>query len=452
MAALFVFLCAFPAARETYAAKKTKTSRKAYAVGKAEQGVLMSDVNEYSLTLEQPVPPEGTEAGISEHSDVPDQDDRPVPAFRTVQLIAMTAAEIEWKEVPGASSYRLYCRENTGSYILLKETKKCRVVHRNLKRGAAYYYRIRAVWPSVMGECAGEMSDAQRVVTLSDKELSPVFKTTTSSISLSWKAVTGAEGYFVSRLTSDGYKRIADLKEPGITVTDLWDDTAYTFRIIPYITISRKLRGGSPATFSAVTKKIPKKWIFTGDSYCTTGGEPTLPTLIAKQLGIEQFTSVSKGGYGVVKDNYTYLSLYESIPADETVTHVMIIGGIFNDREKTKPEVTTGIRELAAGLRRKFPNARLLYAIGNWHGNAFDTDLRKNAVYYQRRVTRRLPWYKEACGKAGILFLNGPEYALRGPGNDDYFYPDLHHPNEKGRKRLAEAIAAAVKRTIKNYA
>ena len=37
------------------------------------------------------------------------------------------------------------------------------------------------------------------------------------------------------------------------------------------------------------------KWLFIGDSYCTHGGEPDLPSLIAKEIGIKEYRVSSNG-------------------------------------------------------------------------------------------------------------------------------------------------------------
>ena len=127
------------------------------------------------------------------------------------------------------------------------------------------------------------------------------------------------------------------------------------------------------------------------------------------------------------------------------MTDVLFYGGITNDRSISKKNVYTAIRKLAEVTRKKYPNARILYAIGNWHANPtrknqYDVDTKR----YQRRVLNRIGWYKEACQENGIYYLSDVDTALRKKNNSKYFGPDGHHPSKEGVERLASVIAESI--------
>jgi lysophospholipase L1-like esterase len=389
---------------------------------------------------------------LPEDKPVSSEDLRPVPVIRSIQPKALTAALITWSRVPEAKAYLVYSRAGTGPYELLKRTVNCLALHMNMERGKVYHYRVQAVYASPFGEDTGLFSEAAKYVTLSAVQPKVSSESSVESIRITWNDVRGAAGYKVFRNTSKGYKLVKTTAENEAVLSNLEDGTVYGIRVLPFQQAEGNTFYGAEAVISAKTKKRPKKWLFVGDSYCTVGGSPFLPDLIVKELGIQSHLAHCKGGYGVARTGKTFLSLVKDIPPDETVTHVLLVGGISNDRKHSKREIQDAIRLLAETIRSRFPKAVLFYTIGNWHGNAFGTELRKNAVTYQNRVWKRLPWYREACAQQDILFLNGPEYALRGSGNDAYFRMDMHHPNEKGRRKLARAIAAAVRRRISDYA
>lgn len=389
---------------------------------------------------------------LPEDDPVPPEDLRKVPAIRNIQPKALTAALITWSGVPDAKAYLVYCRAGAGPYEFLKRTVNCRTLHTHMERGKVYHYRVQAVYASPFGEDTGLFSEAVKYETLSIAKPQTSSISTAEEIYVTWNAVRGATGYKVFRSTSKGYRLIKTTAETEALLSKLKGGTIYGIRVLPFQKNAGKIYYGTASEFSAQTKKQPKKWLFVGDSYCTVGGAPYLPELIVQELGISSYLTSCKGGYGVARTGKTFLSLIKALPEDETVTHVLLVGGISNDRKHSKREIQDAIRLLAETIRSRFPKAVLFYTIGNWHGNAFGTEFRKNAVTYQNRVWKRLPWYREACAQQDILFLNGPEYALRGSGNDAYFRKDMHHPNEKGRRKLARAIAAAVRRRISDYA
>lgn len=209
---------------------------------------------------------------------------------------------------------------------------------------------------------------------------------------------------------------------------------------------------GSEGDRTYTATYVKERWLFVGDSYSTCGGKPATPDLIADYLSLSAYKNIGRGGFGMAKDKSgaygKFIELLETEPSSRNITHIMIIGGITNDRLKSKAAIQAAIADFAKLAKKKFPNAKLYYAIGNWHADWKDkTDKasRQAVTVYRNRVLTRLSWYKSASKLNGITFLNGPEYALRIANNDSLFVADGHHPNLNGKKLFAKAVVKAYK-------
>lgn len=55
-------------------------------------------------------------------------------------------AKLSWKSVPQAVSYLIYQKSGKGSFKLIKQTKKCEYINRNLSSGHTYQFQIQAVY------------------------------------------------------------------------------------------------------------------------------------------------------------------------------------------------------------------------------------------------------------------------------------------------------------------
>ena len=190
------------------------------------------------------------------------------------------------------------------------------------------------------------------------------------------------------------------------------------------------------------------KWLFIGDSYCTHGGEPDLPSLIAEEIGIKEKNIIRKcvGGTGLTlqkgDEDKRFYTLVQDMERDETVHNILIIGGIHNDTKGEGEPVEKEMKRLADFLKKTFPNATIFYAIPNWHA----TEKESSSIYqyaydWQNNILRRLPLYQAACEENGIVFLYNVTECLHGKKNSKYFTSDGHHPSEAGKKKIAKAIA-----------
>ncbi len=189
-------------------------------------------------------------------------------------------------------------------------------------------------------------------------------------------------------------------------------------------------------------------YVMIGDSYGTH--RPYLAELLAQKLKLKKsggdFYGYFCGGHGTARTNgnRNFMRLLNHLPSDRAVTDVLFIGGIHNDRNHSEKEIRSAVASLASRAKEKYPNARLLFAIGNWHSNDERTSYQYRAARYQKFIENRIPWYREACAENGIIFLEGVPDALRASNNLRYFKSDGHHPTALGTKKLANAIANAI--------
>ena len=194
-------------------------------------------------------------------------------------------------------------------------------------------------------------------------------------------------------------------------------------------------------------------YVMIGDSYGTT--KDHLAVSVAEDLGLKaaggDYYAFFKGGYGTSKSHgRTYLTLLSKLPDSSAVTDVLFCGGIYNDRRFKKEVITKRITQTIEEARRKYPNARIMYAIGNWHSNDYHLYTRPRARRYQKLVLTRISWYKEACRKNGVYFLKNVEKTLRLKNNQQYFRGDGHHPSKLGIEKLSKAVARSIRHLNKS--
>ena len=185
-------------------------------------------------------------------------------------------------------------------------------------------------------------------------------------------------------------------------------------------------------------------WLFIGDSYFVSGAgdnEKTVPQLIAEYMKLETFYDNSRGGYGSSRPKANFLTLLNEVKNAKDVKNVLYYGGIINDRNCTKQKIQRGLGKLFYETRKKFPCVKIWYAIGNWHADNMD-----GSIKYQGRVNKRINWYKEICNKCNVTFFD-VTYTFKRSNNKLLFKSDYHHPNLKGRKRLANEIVKNIQIT-----
>jgi len=198
---------------------------------------------EFSLILNQP-----DEAGFIEVTP---------PTELAASLKDTASITLNWKASDEAEGYEIYysTKEN-GSYKKVSETTGTSYTHENLTMGQTYYYRVFAY----------KVVDGTTYYSTHTEEVScniPVIKPTgltasvvgASSIKLSWKKATDADGYrvLVSTKRDDGYTELGHTTNNSYTCKNLNAGTTYYFKICSYKTVS------GTKVYSSDTSAISKK-------------------------------------------------------------------------------------------------------------------------------------------------------------------------------------------------
>lgn len=140
------------------------------------------------------------------------------PVISYVKSVSATSLKIGWKKIEGANGYRIYRSTlKTGKYkkiATIKNGKTVTYTDKKLKTEQNYYYKIQALNKvngcSGCGKCSAIVSGK----TLSGAEIKNVGLTAKKKIKLTWKKVSGANGYEIARSTlkNGKYKVIRKIK------------------------------------------------------------------------------------------------------------------------------------------------------------------------------------------------------------------------------------------------
>lgn len=127
--------------------------------------------------------------------------------------------QLTWNAVDGAKEYKVYRSETkNGSYSLMFTTANTSYTNGSSEVGKRYYYKVMAI--AIEGKADSEYSSiVSRTRDLPRTEVTIANVASTGKIKLTWKAVTGAEGYQVYRSTK---------KNGSYTLMKTVDGTSYT--------------------------------------------------------------------------------------------------------------------------------------------------------------------------------------------------------------------------------
>ena len=174
----------------------------------------------------------------------------PAPAKpATTPALQITSAwnkvTLRWTAVDNAKNYIVYKKTGSGAYKKLKTVKSNVLSYQDKKInvGTTYQYRVRAVLKS--GANSPYSATIKVRPTLSRPNL--VLKTQKRKQTLSWKKVSGANGYILYQQTRKGkFKKIKTLsaKTTRYTVRTKKGVT-YSYKVVPYRTVSKKAKMGT---------------------------------------------------------------------------------------------------------------------------------------------------------------------------------------------------------------
>lgn len=182
-----------------------------------------------------------------------------VPASVKAKAVGVTSIKVSWKKASGVSGYEVYrASSENGRYEKVKTTTASVFVNNNLKTGKTYYYKIKA-YKTVDGK--KYYSAFSKKVNAKAVPAVPVVKLTAgkSSMKVSWKKVSGADGYQIYRSkTKNGkYAKIktASKKSTSYKSINLTAKKTYYVKVRAYKKVNGKNVYGNFSAVKAIKTK-----------------------------------------------------------------------------------------------------------------------------------------------------------------------------------------------------
>lgn len=175
--------------------------------------------------------------------------------------------KLTWDKVNYATGYTIkYATSKNGTYKTLATVNTTSYSATGLNVGQTYYFKVYTRFKDSTGNhAAGATTTSAYTVVGKPKSLA-VSKTTYNSVSLTWKASSDAQKYYVYRSTKSGsgYVKIGNTKATTFKDTTAKTGTTYYYKIVAYRTRSGKVyQSGStgyvkakPALAKAAIAKI----------------------------------------------------------------------------------------------------------------------------------------------------------------------------------------------------
>ncbi|MCM1158676.1 MAG: polysaccharide deacetylase family protein [Clostridium sp.] len=135
-----------------------------------------------------------------------------IPQKLRAKKITEERVELSWESVYQAAEYRIYrSTEKNGKYRKIGSSKKESFVDTTMKKGRAYYYKVRAAGKQKSAD--SKVSDAAAVY-IRPEALTVVGSFGNDRIRLEWNKVSGADFYYVYKLNSKGrFKEVGKTKK-----------------------------------------------------------------------------------------------------------------------------------------------------------------------------------------------------------------------------------------------
>lgn len=172
-----------------------------------------------------------------------------------------TEIKLSWKAVKGATGYRVYVyNTKTKKYNIVTKYVKGKTSYtvKDLKANTSYKFAVKA-YTKVDGELFwAEESTKVTVKTLVGKTSKITAAPAATSVKLSWKKVSGADGYrvYVYNAKTKSYKILEkNVTGTSYTVKGLKAGTSYKFAVKAYDTVSKKTVWSNQYTTVNVTTK-----------------------------------------------------------------------------------------------------------------------------------------------------------------------------------------------------
>jgi fibronectin type 3 domain-containing protein len=203
---------------------------------------------------------DGVEGALSNSATASTPED-PLPAPQGLSAAALSSASIglSWDPVEGAASYKVYrSGSGDGNYAALDTSSTTSYTNSSLAPSTAYYYKVSAI---ASGGAEGALSLFAMAATPAEPPPAPqnlsASALSSSSIAITWTAVTGAVSYKIYRSgTATGtFAEIGNSAAASYTNTGLAVSTAYYYKVSAVD--SAGTEGALSAAASATTPAPP---------------------------------------------------------------------------------------------------------------------------------------------------------------------------------------------------
>lgn len=166
---------------------------------------------------------------------------------------------VQWKAVPGASSYQIERKRGSGSWTVVKTIKSGKTtswIDGNEPNGVRNQYRIKAM----CGKVASAKSKAKAITCLTRPKVSSAKNSGKQAVTVTWKKNTKASGYQVQYGQTSQFKNaktvtISKSKTTKTTMKKLKKGKTYYFRVRSYKVVSGKKEYSAWSTARAVIVK-----------------------------------------------------------------------------------------------------------------------------------------------------------------------------------------------------
>jgi uncharacterized repeat protein (TIGR02543 family) len=190
---------------------------------------------------------------------------KPVPATATLtaKSAGYNGVRLTWTSVPGRTGYALYrATSKTGKYTRIKTLTGTSYTNTGLTTGKTYYFKVRAYRKAGSAITYGSYSSVKSAKPVPSKTVSvKAARASSSSIKLTWGAVSGAARYQVYRATSKTgkYSMIATTSNRSYTNKGLKTGKYYYYKVRAYRSVgSAKVYGSFSSVVYAKPTAVPK--------------------------------------------------------------------------------------------------------------------------------------------------------------------------------------------------
>ncbi len=231
--------------------------------------------------------------------------------------------KVVWSKTDSAESYEIWrSTTNNYDYKMIDEVEDATsYVDEDVKVGKKYYYIVRAVYE---GGVVSEYSAAVDGRALDKPAIVSVVSKSSKKLEITWKKVSGAEGYYIFRENGDSYDKIATIKS-GSTVSYVdsvsKNNKNYSYKVQAYNTKNGKTGVGSLSSAKsgrAVGKPTITSVLSKNDNTLTVTWKKVdgasgyvLQRSTSKDSGYKKIATIKKGSTisyndDTVKKNKTY--------------------------------------------------------------------------------------------------------------------------------------------------